>query len=147
MPQAAIDKSLRAILSDLGVVVSEIHLERPRDPSHGDLATNLALKVASELGRAPREVAEEIAQRLNPETAGVEAVEVAGPGFLNFRLSTRTVASVLNEIAAEDKDFGRICQSNWPTPPRPRTTGSIGRCHFLPLRVDGLEGSSRVLLQ
>ena len=107
MPQAAIDKSLRAILSDLGVVVSEIHLERPRDPSHGDLATNLALKVASELGRAPREVAEEIAQRLNPETAGVEAVEVAGPGFLNFRLSTRTVASVLNEIAAEDKDFGR----------------------------------------
>ena len=107
MPQAAIDKSLRAILSDLGVVVSEIHLERPRDPSHGDLATNLALKVASELGRAPREVAEEIAQRLNLETAGVEAVEVAGPGFLNFRLSTRTVASVLNEIAAEDKDFGR----------------------------------------
>ena len=107
MPQAAIDKSLRAILSDLGVVVSEIHLERPRDPSHGDLATNLALKVASELGRAPREVAEEIAQRLNPETAGVEAVEVAGPGFLNFHLSTRTVASVLNEIAAEDKDFGR----------------------------------------
>ena len=107
MPQAAIDKSLRAILSDLGVVVSDIHLERPRDPSHGDLATNLALKVASELGRAPREVAEEIAQRLNPETAGVEAVEVAGPGFLNFRLSTRTVASVLNEIAAEDKDFGR----------------------------------------
>ena len=107
MPQAAIDKSLRAILSDLGVVVSEIHLERPRDPSHGDLATNLALKVASELGRAPREVAEEIAQRLKPETAGVEAVEVAGPGFLNFRLSTRTVASVLNEIAAEDKDFGR----------------------------------------
>tara|TARA_B100001123_G_scaffold277631_1_gene308927 strand:- start:56795 stop:58441 length:1647 start_codon:yes stop_codon:yes gene_type:complete len=91
----------------LGVVVSEIHLERPRDPSHGDLATNLALKVASELGRAPREVAEEIAQRLNLETAGVEAVEVAGPGFLNFRLSTRTVASVLNEIAAEDKDFGR----------------------------------------
>ena len=91
----------------MGVVVSEIHLERPRDPSHGDLATNLALKVASELGRAPREVAEEIAQRLNPETAGVEAVEVAGPGFLNFRLSTRTVASVLNEIAAEDKDFGR----------------------------------------
>ena len=82
-------------------------MERPRDPSHGDLATNLALKVASELGRAPREVAEEIAQRLNPETAGVEAVEVAGPGFLNFRLSTRTVASVLNEIAAEDKDFGR----------------------------------------
>ena len=107
MPQAAIDRSLRAILSDLGVVVSEIHLERPRDPSHGDLATNLALKVASELGRAPREVAEEIAQRLNLETAGVEAVEVAGPGFLNFRLSTRTVASVLNEIAAEDKDFGR----------------------------------------
>ena len=107
MPQAAIDKSLRAILSDLGVVVSEIHLERPRDPSHGDLATNLALKVASELGRAPREVAEEIAQRLNPETAGVEAVEVAGPGFLNFHLSTRTVASVLNEISAVYKDFGR----------------------------------------
>lgn len=107
MPQAAIDRSLRAVLSDLGVVVSEIHLERPRDPSHGDLATNLALKIASELGRPPREIAEEIAQRLNLEAAGVEAVEVAGPGFLNFRLSTRTVASVLDEITAQDTDFGR----------------------------------------
>ena len=107
MPRAAIDSALRSVLSDLGVVASEIHLERPRDPSHGDLATNLALKIASELGRPPREIAEEIAQRLNIETAGVESVEVAGPGFLNFRLSTGTVASVLHEITAQDTDFGR----------------------------------------
>lgn len=107
MPRAAIDSALRSVLSDLGVVASEIHLERPRDRSHGDLATNLALKIASELGRGPREIAEEIAQRLNIETAGVESVEVAGPGFLNFRLSTGTVASVLHEITAQDTDFGR----------------------------------------
>jgi arginyl-tRNA synthetase len=107
VPQDAIRTALVAVLSELGGSPTDIRLERPRDPQHGDLSTNLALAVAKELGRPPREVAQEIASRLDLKAAGVDAVEVAGPGFLNFRLSSGAVASVLDEILAADADFGK----------------------------------------
>lgn len=107
MPQDTIRTALGAVLADLGGSGVEIRLERPRDPQHGDLSTNLALAVAKQLGRPPREVAEEIARRLDLQAAGVDAVEVAGPGFLNFRLSSGVVASVLDEIVEGNEDFGK----------------------------------------
>ncbi|MGE0159246.1 MAG: arginine--tRNA ligase, partial [Gemmatimonadales bacterium] len=81
MPQDTIRAALGAVLEDLGGEAGEIRLERPRDPQHGDLSTNLALAVAKKLGRSPRDVAQEIASRLDLAAAGVDAVEVAGPGF------------------------------------------------------------------
>jgi len=107
VPQDAIRAALGAVLVELGGAPMEIRLERPRDSQHGDLSTNLALAVARQLGRPPREVAQEIARRLDLKAAGVDAVEVAGPGFLNFRLSHEAVASVLDEILAGDVDFGK----------------------------------------
>ena len=107
MPQDTIRAALGAVLADLGGSGVEIRLERPRDPQHGDLSTNLALAVAKQLGRAPREVAQEIARRLDLQAAGVDAVEVAGPGFLNFRLSSGAVASVLDEILEGNGEFGK----------------------------------------
>ena len=107
MPQDTIRAALGAVLEDLGGDAGDIRLERPRDPQHGDLSTNLALAVAKKLGRAPRDVAQEIASRLDLAAAGVDAVEVAGPGFLNFRLSPEAVASVLDEIVEGDREFGR----------------------------------------
>jgi arginyl-tRNA synthetase len=99
--------ALGVVLEELGQSVDQIRLERPRDPSHGDLSTNLAMAIAGRLNRSPREVAEEIATRLDLTAAGVEAVEVAGPGFLNFRLSSGAVASVLDDILRADTRFGR----------------------------------------
>jgi arginyl-tRNA synthetase len=107
MAQDAIRAALQAALKELGVEDAVIGLERPRDPSHGDLATNLALTLAKRLGRPPRDVAGELADRLDLAAAGVTAVEVAGPGFLNFRLSSGTVASALEAILTADQDFGR----------------------------------------
>jgi arginyl-tRNA synthetase len=111
VPQDTIRAALGAVLQDLGgdsgQVDVEVRLERPRDPQHGDLSTNLALAVAKKLGRPPREVAQEIANRLDLAAAGVDAVEVAGPGFLNFRLSSGAVASVLDEIVEADHDYGK----------------------------------------
>ncbi|MEJ2203802.1 MAG: arginine--tRNA ligase [Gemmatimonadota bacterium] len=108
MSHDAIRDALGAVLAEMGAALGDpIHLERPRDPSHGDVATNLAMTLARVLRRAPRDIAEEIAERLDLERAGVTAVEVAGPGFLNFRLSTEAVASVLDRIVEEDQDFGR----------------------------------------
>lgn len=107
MAQDAIRAALGAVLADLGQSADEIRLERPRDPSHGDLSTNVALALAGRLNRKPREVAEEIAERLDLAAAGVESVEVAGPGFLNFHLTSGAVASVLDDILRADEDFGR----------------------------------------
>lgn len=107
MAQEAIRSALRAVLSDMGVADADVHLERPRDASHGDLATNVAMTLAKELRRAPRQIADEIVERLDLEAAGVTAVEIAGPGFLNFRLSADAVASVLDDIVVADRAFGR----------------------------------------
>ena len=107
MPQEAIRAALGAVLEGLGAGPDAVRLERPRDPSHGDLSTNVALALAGTLKRNPREVAEEIAERLDLVAAGVESVAVAGPGFLNFRLSSGAVASVLDEILGSDAAFGK----------------------------------------
>jgi arginyl-tRNA synthetase len=99
--------ALEAVLDVLGASDEEVRLERPRDSSHGDLSTNVAMALAGRLHRKPREVAEEIAERLDLAAAGVESVEVAGPGFLNFRLSSGAVASVLAEILQGEADYGK----------------------------------------
>jgi arginyl-tRNA synthetase len=105
--QDAIRAALAAVLADMGAAPDEIRLERPRDPSHGDIATNVAMSVAKQLRRPPRAIAEEVASRLDLAAAGVESVDVAGPGFLNFRLSSGAVASVLDQILDADGRYGR----------------------------------------
>jgi arginyl-tRNA synthetase len=107
MAHEAISVALSEVLEELGVSDAEIQLERPRDPSHGDVATNVALTLARQLKRAPRDIAAEIASRLDLAGAGVESVDVAGPGFLNFRLASGAVASILDRILEEDEGFGR----------------------------------------
>jgi len=107
VPQDAIRSALRAVITGLGAEVDEIQLERPRDPSHGDVASNVAMALAGRLRRAPREIAQDIADRLDLSAAGVETVEVAGPGFLNFRLSSGAVASVVADILRADASYGR----------------------------------------
>jgi arginyl-tRNA synthetase len=76
---------------------SEVSLERPKDAVHGDYATNVALQAARVVGRAPREIAEELAAKALelPEIAGAE---VAGPGFLNLRVTDAFLGQALAEI-------------------------------------------------
>ena len=107
MAEQAIQDAVRALLAEMGAQVDEVPLERPRDQEHGDLATNVAMTLARTLRRSPRDIAQEIATRLDLEAAGVTGVEVAGPGFLNFRLSTDRLAEVLPKALAEDLDYGR----------------------------------------
>ncbi|MHB1193765.1 MAG: arginine--tRNA ligase [Longimicrobiales bacterium] len=107
MSQETIRVALARVLAELGAEDAPVQLERPRDPTHGDLACNVAMTLAKKLGRPPRQIAEEIVRRLDLGAAGVSAVEVAGPGFLNFRLTSGAVASVLDRVLSEDRAFGR----------------------------------------
>jgi arginyl-tRNA synthetase len=92
----AVDR-LAARLSDLAGAAVE--LERPKDQSHGDFATSVALRSARNLGRSPRELAQELADRA-VELEEVDSAEVAGPGFLNLRLADTFFTDALREVAA-----------------------------------------------
>ena len=82
-------------------------VERPRDQSHGDWATNLAMVLARPLKTKPREVAERLRDAMSLSDAGVSRIEIAGPGFMNFWLDAGFVAGGLREIIASDTAYGR----------------------------------------
>ena len=82
-------------------------LERPRDPAHGDWATNLAMVLARPLKSKPREIAERLRDAMKLEDAGVSSIDVAGPGFMNFRLDAGRIASGVRDIIEANASFGR----------------------------------------
>jgi len=81
-------------------------LERPRETSHGDWATNLAMVLAKPLRSKPREIAERLRDAMELESAGVSKIEIAGPGFMNFWIDAGRIASGLRDIIAADEKYG-----------------------------------------
>jgi arginyl-tRNA synthetase len=109
-PRTALAAAVERALAEMGATADgpvEVRLERPRDPSHGDWATNVALTLAKRLGKPPRKIAEDIAAKVDLAGTGATAVEIAGPGFLNFRLGTVAVAQALARLVAEDDTYGQ----------------------------------------
>jgi arginyl-tRNA synthetase len=87
-----------------------VTLERPRDPSHGDIACNIAMQLAKPLKKNPRELAQAIVDAVlaDPARQGlVEAVELAGPGFINVRVSAAAKQAVVKSILNEGDQFGK----------------------------------------
>jgi arginyl-tRNA synthetase len=82
-------------------------LERPRETSHGDWATNLAMALAKPLRSKPSEIANRLRDSIDLERAGVSRIEIAGPGFMNFFLDAGRIASGLSEIISADERYGR----------------------------------------
>ena len=82
-------------------------VERPRDPSHGDWATNLAMVLARPLKARPREIAERLRDAVDKDRAGVSKIEIAGPGFMNFSLDAGRIASGVRDIVNANEDYGR----------------------------------------
>jgi arginyl-tRNA synthetase len=86
-------------------VPDEVQVERPRNRDHGDWSTNVAMRLAKGAGVPPRRLAEVLAERL-ASVAGVKAVEVAGPGFLNIVLETATAGELARAIVEAGPGFG-----------------------------------------
>ncbi|WP_102867723.1 arginine--tRNA ligase [Pseudovibrio exalbescens] len=91
--------------------LSRITVEPPRDPAHGDLATNAAMVLAKPLKMKPRDLAEKIAEGLRADS-DVSAVDVAGPGFINIRVNPTIWSRVLASVFEQGKDFGRSQRGN-----------------------------------
>lgn len=104
---ARVSNALSVLYPEVGAdLLARIVVEPPRDSAHGDLSTNAAMVVAKPLGKNPREVATTLAEHFGKDP-DVTAVEVAGPGFINFRLATPIWHQVLRSIAQQGADYGR----------------------------------------
>ena len=106
---ATVLTAARAVFSarglDLSVLPESITMERPRNPEHGDYASNLAMQVGRRAGINPRELATALAEELG-RAAGVKSVEVAGPGFLNIRLDAAAAGSLARLVVQAGPGYG-----------------------------------------
>ncbi len=99
--------ALAQAAAKLGAPGALVSLERPRDPTHGDLATNLALAIAKTLSAKPRDVAERLIAALDLPPGVVRKAEIAGPGFINFFLADAQLHAVLPAVLAAGPAYGR----------------------------------------
>ncbi|HPI97465.1 MAG TPA: arginine--tRNA ligase [Synergistales bacterium] len=103
-----LQKVSEEITRDLGFTGSdfpEIALERPKREGHGDFSTNLAMQFAGKLGKKPRILAQEIVD-LIPKDPHIEKIEIAGPGFINFFLSSLWIRDMIDEIYDKGERYG-----------------------------------------
>ncbi|MFL0414253.1 arginine--tRNA ligase [Sphingomonas sp. 179-A 2A2 NHS] len=111
---AALDALVAAGALDASVDRRNVTVEPPRDPAHGDLATNAAMVLAKPAKQNPRALAEKIAAELG-KLEDVTAVEVAGPGFINLRLTDESWRAELAAIATAGADYGRATRGQGTT--------------------------------
>jgi arginyl-tRNA synthetase len=95
-------------LANLDYPSVDVTIQRPKSPEHGDFASSIALVLAKPLGRNPREIAESIKTELqNSFSDNFDSIDIAGPGFINFRLKKSVLSELLLNIISEAKNYGR----------------------------------------
>ena len=121
MTPAALAELVRSLAHDVltsrgidpAALPATVTVRRPRDLEHGDYTTNVALQAGKQAGMAPRELAGALAQAL-ARRRGVRCAEVAGPGFLNLRLTADAQGEIVAQVLAAGERFGAL--SGRPTP-------------------------------
>jgi len=108
MKDALADAVLAAGLVASREEMPAIVLEVPREKAHGDLATNLAMQLTRIAKRNPRDIAAQILEHFDKGRAWVESAEIAGPGFINFRLDKRFLHPVIGDVRTQGDNYGRV---------------------------------------
>jgi arginyl-tRNA synthetase len=103
LKQAIIDGAAKV---GLVLTPADVTIDHSKDPSHGDYATNLALKNAKKLGKKPLDLANELKDAI--VSPSIEKIEIAGPGFINFYLKQESLGAVIATIFKEGKDYGQL---------------------------------------
>ncbi|MGO5288155.1 arginine--tRNA ligase [Pseudoscardovia suis] len=88
------------------MIPAKVTVMRPKDRSHGDWATNIAMQLGKKAAMKPRDLAQLFADRL-AAADGIASVEVAGPGFINITLDSASAAAIVDQVLAEGAQFGR----------------------------------------
>lgn len=111
MSSISVADQLERIVQSFGLEGNvAVQLERPRNPDHGDLSTNVALMLAKRVGQKPQAVAQSIIEKLDLAAAGLTGAEIAGPGFINFRFAHHSLHANLAKILDQGIRFGRTEQ-------------------------------------
>lgn len=84
----------------------DINIEIPKDTSHGDYSTNIAMQLTRLLHKNPRDIANSILATFDKESANVEKVEIAGPGFINFFMKNDALTSVIKDVLEKKEHYG-----------------------------------------
>ena len=85
----------------------KIDFDVPKDESHGDLSTNIAMKLAKPMKKAPKQIAQDIIDNLQYDNKIIEFVNIAGPGFINIKFSTGFYSEILSKLIEEGNDLGK----------------------------------------
>ena len=103
---------IQSALAKLGQEVSlnDIIIEKSKDTAHGDYATNVAMKLCRLFGKSPRDVANLLIQNVDME--GIEKIEIAGPGFINFFMKNDSLQVFVKKIIDEGDEYGRSSKKN-----------------------------------
>ena len=100
-------KQLTIIFQQLNYPPVDIIFDKPKVEAHGDLTTNVAMMLAKSVGKNPREVAQSIVEKLDANVLHLSSIQVAGPGFINFKFSDSYVVEQAEEILHAGNDFGK----------------------------------------
>ena len=106
----AIQNLIVRALAALDVADVVPQLEKPKDPTHGDVACTVAMQLARRLKQNPRAIAETLVAEMKADEAFaalLETVEIAGPGFINFRVAQNARAAIVSQVLQEGEKFGR----------------------------------------
>ncbi|MFM9281961.1 arginine--tRNA ligase [Paenibacillus jiagnxiensis] len=106
-----VKEAIEAAILAAGIVSREelpaVALEVPKDKAHGDLATNAAMQLTRIAKKNPRQIAEQIIEHMDLVSASIEGAEIAGPGFINFRLNKRYLYPVIGRVLEQGDGYGR----------------------------------------
>jgi arginyl-tRNA synthetase len=99
-----LEQGLRAVAPEAGAI--EIHIERPKNPEHGDLSSNVAMQLARQLKRNPREIAQKLLDAAAGQSSIIESLTIAGAGFLNVRFKPSARLDIVRRVLREGANFG-----------------------------------------
>lgn len=102
----ALEKLQQSGVLPAGDLPKSANVERPKNRDHGDWASNIAMQSAASFGLSPRDLAQLLVAELS-QVAGIEKVEIAGPGFINITLSKAAAGELAKQIVAAGQDYGR----------------------------------------
>ncbi|UOQ50226.1 arginine--tRNA ligase [Gracilibacillus caseinilyticus] len=86
--------------------IPDVILEQPKDKSHGDYATNIAMQLAKVAKKAPRQIADDIVGQLDHSKAAIKSVDIAGPGFINFFIDNSYLTKLIPAILDQQETYG-----------------------------------------
>ncbi|MBR5207672.1 MAG: arginine--tRNA ligase, partial [Erysipelotrichaceae bacterium] len=100
-----IEEKLKASISQaveeafgISFSAADAAIEIPKDKSHGDYATNTAMRLAKVVKQNPRMIAETLVSKIDKEAAGIDRCEIAGPGFINFTMKSDSLSNVIKTV-------------------------------------------------